>query len=440
MGNSRTCMIATISPSSGNAENTLNTLRYADRVKEMKADSPPVANEPTDIREEDEGDLADEEEEPEEFTANEDDEEPQRDEYEDEDERQSGAEASDESIGLDLNEEFPPEALQSLSSDDENETLVQRNGSQRDKAHTPRRPGGRVQHTPSSKSMEAAASRAVAVEPPKVVAPEPPAPATPGGTIRSRFSILPLFARQTPASPAKAVGTAAVAPAPSESISAPAPAAPVPAPVPPKDSHSTPTRSVSSSAVRPAPVTRSPAPAAPSTAAGGLVTGSPARALKGGASPGKLRSPGSNSGLFNNKSNTLTTKTASPFRLAPRMSAQPRMSTDDEPSPSSGGSSDGTKVTDYEELVRSHRQFIRETAEIARLESRILANFTIRLNKSGGRDVVSLMGKDGQPVVSDRASDFEQYARELDAVLEKKVEAIAEFRARLRAVAAGPAM
>ncbi|KAJ3381702.1 Kinesin-like protein kif24 [Entophlyctis sp. JEL0112] len=39
IGNSRTCMIATISPSSGNSEHTLNTLRYAYRVKELKGDS-----------------------------------------------------------------------------------------------------------------------------------------------------------------------------------------------------------------------------------------------------------------------------------------------------------------------------------------------------------------------------------------------------------------
>jgi len=33
---SRTVMIANISPNSGSCENTLNTLRYADRVKELK--------------------------------------------------------------------------------------------------------------------------------------------------------------------------------------------------------------------------------------------------------------------------------------------------------------------------------------------------------------------------------------------------------------------
>ncbi|KAI7874927.1 kinesin-domain-containing protein [Lichtheimia hyalospora FSU 10163] len=38
VGNSRTCMIATISPSGGNSEHTLNTLRYADRVKELKGE------------------------------------------------------------------------------------------------------------------------------------------------------------------------------------------------------------------------------------------------------------------------------------------------------------------------------------------------------------------------------------------------------------------
>ncbi|GBC09026.1 hypothetical protein RclHR1_08560002 [Rhizophagus clarus] len=38
VGNSRTCMIATISPNISNSEHTLNTLRYADRVKELKSE------------------------------------------------------------------------------------------------------------------------------------------------------------------------------------------------------------------------------------------------------------------------------------------------------------------------------------------------------------------------------------------------------------------
>ncbi|KAF9095052.1 Kinesin-like protein kif24 [Mortierella sp. AD031] len=37
IGNSRTCMVATISPNNSNSDHTLNTLRYADRVKELKA-------------------------------------------------------------------------------------------------------------------------------------------------------------------------------------------------------------------------------------------------------------------------------------------------------------------------------------------------------------------------------------------------------------------
>lgn len=36
VGNSRTCMIATVSPSSNNVEHSLNTLRYADRMKEAQ--------------------------------------------------------------------------------------------------------------------------------------------------------------------------------------------------------------------------------------------------------------------------------------------------------------------------------------------------------------------------------------------------------------------
>jgi kinesin family protein 2/24 len=36
VGKAKTLMIANISPSNSNCENTLNTLRYADRVKELK--------------------------------------------------------------------------------------------------------------------------------------------------------------------------------------------------------------------------------------------------------------------------------------------------------------------------------------------------------------------------------------------------------------------
>lgn len=46
MGNSRTTMIANISPASSSCEHTLNTLRYADRVKELKKDATkPVSRE-----------------------------------------------------------------------------------------------------------------------------------------------------------------------------------------------------------------------------------------------------------------------------------------------------------------------------------------------------------------------------------------------------------
>jgi len=44
--NTRTCMIACVSPSHGNCEHTLNTLRYADRVKEHQSSNNPNCNQP----------------------------------------------------------------------------------------------------------------------------------------------------------------------------------------------------------------------------------------------------------------------------------------------------------------------------------------------------------------------------------------------------------
>ena len=44
-------MIATVSPSSSNCEHTINTLRYADRVKELKGPSNLGSEEPKEIRE-----------------------------------------------------------------------------------------------------------------------------------------------------------------------------------------------------------------------------------------------------------------------------------------------------------------------------------------------------------------------------------------------------
>lgn len=39
IGNSKTCMIATISPNASNSDHTLNTLKYADRIKEFRGES-----------------------------------------------------------------------------------------------------------------------------------------------------------------------------------------------------------------------------------------------------------------------------------------------------------------------------------------------------------------------------------------------------------------
>jgi kinesin family protein 2/24 len=48
-GNSKTVMIANASPGSNNCEHTLNTLRYADRVKELKRGESANPREPKDL-------------------------------------------------------------------------------------------------------------------------------------------------------------------------------------------------------------------------------------------------------------------------------------------------------------------------------------------------------------------------------------------------------
>lgn len=61
---SRTCMIAMISPAMSSCEHSLNTLRYADRVKELgtadpaRRDDPPDALDPLDVDMEPAHDLA----------------------------------------------------------------------------------------------------------------------------------------------------------------------------------------------------------------------------------------------------------------------------------------------------------------------------------------------------------------------------------------------
>lgn len=427
VGNSRTCMIATISPSSGNAENTLNTLRYADRVKEMKADGPIEAAQ-GEIAEEESGEQGDEGEQDVYTDAVEDGEEENEDlEMQEVVQRGVGGkgqrsvqpqESDDEDEGLDLNEEFPPEDLQNLSSDEENEF-----GHPRRHHQTPRK--HKVLHTPVKSS-------AVAPVPlvDKTVSSEVQqnAPATPSGplqNLRSRFSILPgLFSSNKPP------GSPAVKPLPIVQQQPLQPQASV------TEMHS----SQQASDVAKEPTTPSKQRIPPRSEA----ATSPSQAVKHSSSP-----------LRNKTSPSKSHRGApSPFRLAPRLTGQSRSTTGfslasavEAANASASSSTHPTNAllpspnndnpVDYEELIRDHRQFIRDLSEISRLESRVLANFTIRINKPGRDIPAALMGKEATPSPSqDKTADFENYVRELDAVLEKKVQAIAEFRARLRIAAA----
>ena len=58
VGNSKTTMIANVSPAASCCEPSLNTLRYADRVKELKADKRSTSPMTKDTRQEKEMMLA----------------------------------------------------------------------------------------------------------------------------------------------------------------------------------------------------------------------------------------------------------------------------------------------------------------------------------------------------------------------------------------------
>ncbi|KAJ3299791.1 Kinesin-like protein kif24 [Borealophlyctis nickersoniae] len=77
-----------------------------------------------------------------------------------------------------------------------------------------------------------------------------------------------------------------------------------------------------------------------------------------------------------------------------------------------------------EELVRLHRQHIRESNDLSKAESKLLVNFTMKMGKPGGS---SASGAAGQV-------SLDGYMRELDGLMEKKVKAIAELRSRIKLI------
>ena len=73
-----------------------------------------------------------------------------------------------------------------------------------------------------------------------------------------------------------------------------------------------------------------------------------------------------------------------------------------------------------EDLVQRHRQHLREMTDIGKVESKLLVNFSGRLNKASNA------------AYSAEDLSFESYVKELDTILERKQKAVSDLRAYLK--------
>ncbi|CAG8786720.1 15870_t:CDS:2 [Cetraspora pellucida] len=88
---------------------------------------------------------------------------------------------------------------------------------------------------------------------------------------------------------------------------------------------------------------------------------------------------------------------------------------------SSGDNSSTFTTQEIEDFLRRHRSALREVSDTGKQETKLLANFTLKMN--------SIDDMDGSPEITVNA--FEQYLDELDALLESKEQVIAELRRKI---------
>ncbi|CAG8510525.1 12097_t:CDS:2 [Racocetra fulgida] len=90
------------------------------------------------------------------------------------------------------------------------------------------------------------------------------------------------------------------------------------------------------------------------------------------------------------------------------------------PRPSDNNSSTFT-TQEIDDFLRRHRSALREVSDTGKQETKLLANFTLKMNSNSDMD--------GSPDITVNA--FEQYLDELDALLESKEQVISELRRKI---------